>query len=558
MQTNWPVQFTFSDGAGNTNQTGVTIALTNFYAPVGSTFANLSGYQYPCTITSSATALSQVYSVTATVQQHVNATIIPLFQFAIFYNMNLEIDPSAAMPINGAVFCNAGIWAGTANATFNSTVAAVGQVYDQSTSNPIPDPWCSGKSDSGTPSGNFTLPGMPKSGSSSLTLPIGNSTNTSPAAVEALINLVTNGLGAPNAAAYTTNGQAYLYNECDLIISNSANGLNGTGGTNLTIWYQDPSDLSPGYLNQISNDFYALKLAAPTGTSTNFISMNKSAGIDCYTNVAYAGFSFATNVSYYDYRESDTVQAVQIDVAKLNAWINNSNAPTLGYWYNKTSFANNGHGIWSIYVYNNVSLTASQLPAVRLINGAQLPHSADPASTRTTSGLTVATPQPIYVYGNYNVQTNGGTAMASFGTTNTANSYPASLLGDAITILSSKWSDANTSLTLVGSRTPTNTTVNAACLEGIVQSTNSNYSGGVENFLRLEENWAGSITLTYNGSIVVMFPSQYATSPWPGTGSVYNPPKRAWGFDLNFTIPSKLPPLSPKFYKIVRNTWTDY
>ena len=104
-----------------------------------------------------------------------------------------------------------------------------------------------------------------------------------------------------------------------------------------------------------------------------------------------------------------------------------------------------------------------------------------------------------------------------------------------------------------------NTTVNAAALEGIVQSTNSNYSGGVENFLRLEEDWSGGVVLTYNGSIVVMFPSIYATSPWPGTGGIfYNPPTRNWAFDLNFTNPNKLPPLTPKVFVMIRSTWKGY
>jgi hypothetical protein len=79
-----------------------------------------------------------------------------------------------------------------------------------------------------------------------------------------------------------------------------------------------------------------------------------------------------------------------------------------------------------------------------------------------------------------------------------------------------------------------------------VQSTNSNYSGGLENYLRLEENWSGATTLTYNGSFVAMFPSQFANSPWQATGNYYNAPNRNWGFDLNFTIPSKLPPLTPQ------------
>jgi len=547
-QTGWPMQFTFSDGAGNTNQTGVTIALTNYYAPVGSVFQNLSGYQYPCTITSSATAKSQLYSVTATVTQKVNATVIPLFQFAIFYNMNLEMDPSAGMPINGPVFCNAGIWAGTPNLTFNSTVAAVGTVYYAPT---YTDPFCSGKVDNagtagGTPLANFSI--SPESQAQSLTMPIG--TNNSPSAVEAIINLVMNGMGAPNASAYTTNGQVYLFNRADLIISNSPNGLASADGTNITIWYQDSTLVS--HLTQLSNDVYFLK----TGGTTNVI--NHSTGLYSSTNVAYATYSFVTNVSYYDYREQDTVQAVQLNVTNLNTWLTNT-ATTGGNQWNKDAFTDKGHGINSAFIYNGVlpaSGSPGTLPAVRLVGGAQLPFTTDPNGTgRTTGGLTVVTPQPIYVYGHYNVQTNGGPQV--LGTTNTANTYPAALMGDAITVLSPNWKDtyiATTSLT--ATRAPIATTVNAACLEGIVQSTNSNYSGGVENFLRLEENWSNVIPLTYNGSIVVMFPSIYATSPYPGTGVVYNAPKRNWGFDLNFTIPSLLPPLSPEFFAIVRNTWT--
>ena len=161
----------------------------------------------------------------------------------------------------------------------------------------------------------------------------------------------------------------------------------------------------------------------------------------------------------------------------------------------------------------------------------------------------MATPQPLYVKGNYNVQTNGGGAGASAGTTNTANTYPAALMSDAITILSANWQDSWTSGTSLFSRQPSATTINAACLAGIVQSTNSSgnnyYSGGLENYLRLEENWSASTTLTFNGSLVAMFPSIYATNVWQELGNYYNAPARHWNFDLNFTDPTKLPPLTP-------------
>jgi hypothetical protein len=178
-----------------------------------------------------------------------------------------------------------------------------------------------------------------------------------------------------------------------------------------------------------------------------------------------------------------------------------------------------------------------------MFNGQQLP----------TNGLTVVTPQPMYVEGDYNTTTNG--LVFSRGTLgDTTNTYPAGLFADAVTILSSNWSDAYNSSTTLASRAPVDTTINAATLEGIVPSNGLNYSGGVENFLRLLENWGG--TLTYNGSIVVMFPSQYATSPWQQTGHYYNAPTRNWGFDLNFNQSTGLPPLTPQVKQTVRGSWS--
>ena len=235
VQTGWPMQFQYSDGSGNNNKTGVTIGSSLFTNALGAQFANLSGYIIPCTITSEATTTGQLYTVTASVRQVVNATIIPLFQFAVFYNMNLEIDPGAAMILRGPVFSNQGLWAGTPNVQFMSTVAAAGWIYNDATDPTNTDPWAIGKSDSGTPNGNFAIKPIPNE--DSLTLPIG--TNNNPAAVEAIINLPPGTNGAPNPYAYTTNGQIYLFNESDLIISNSAKGLAGTLGTNITIWYQD-------------------------------------------------------------------------------------------------------------------------------------------------------------------------------------------------------------------------------------------------------------------------------------------------------------------------------
>jgi len=124
-------------------------------------------------------------------------------------------------------------------------------------------------------------------------------------------------------------------------------------------------------------------------------------------------------------------------------------------------------------------------------------------------------------------------------------------MADAITILSTNWNDSvTTQLPNSG-----NTTVNAAILTGIVPTDptiSGDYSGGEENFLRLLEDWhknpSGSFnvqTLTYNGSMVAMFPSIYATNHWQTVGNYYNTPTRHWAFDNNFTNVLKLPPLCP-------------
>jgi hypothetical protein len=562
-QVGWPVKYVYSDTNGVTNQISVNIGswYTNTVA-LESQYKGLYGLVQPCTITATAKPVGQRYNVPATVSESLQFASIPLFQFAIFYNLNLEIDPGAAMPINGAVFSNAGIWSGNGNVTYNSTVAAVGTVY-YNANDTAGDPFAPGasKTDTGTPAGNFKAVGTPISGADALTMPVG--TNNNPSSVEAILNLPpTNyplalGPNANNPAAFSTNGQIYLANAADLYLTNFPNGTNWGSltpkGTNMILYYSDQANTP--YLTQLPYDFYLMtnRTGSPHIYSTNYVSSGQ------LTNIMYAGYSFVTNVLFYDWREGwsttatygKAVQAVQLDISKLKIWLTNTAANGGNTYNNQCDQSNHkAHYIDSIYVYNAVPLTGTTLPAVRVMNGTNLP---------TSYGLTVVTPVPMYVWGNYNVFGNG--SGSSLATTNTSHTYPAALMADAVTVLSTNWSDATTTKL----PNPGNTTVNAAMLEGIVQSTNGIYSGGVENFLRLLENWskspsgASSVqTLTYNGSIVVMFPSQYATNYQRTTGNYYNAPTRNWGFDYNFTRQSGLPPLTPQSKAVIRGSWDAY
>jgi hypothetical protein len=235
-----------------------------------------------------------------------------------------------------------------------------------------------------------------------------------------------------------------------------------------------------------------------------------------------------TNNSFSDARESKTVWPLDINVGMLTTWsaTNQNLRVALGQ-----------RDVSSIYVNDTRSGSAATLPAVRVSNGLLLP----------SLGLTVATSQPIYVWGNYN-QANA----ANLNTTNTTTTKPASLVGDAVTILSPAWTDANSG-NAVASRVATSNTVNAAILAGSVYTTLGHYSGGMENFQRFLENWS-TATYTYNGSLVKMFASANATNVW-GKANVYNPPTRAYYFDFNFKDAAKLPPLTPGLETINLSRW---
>jgi hypothetical protein len=406
------------------------------------------------------------------------------------------------MTINGRVHSNNNIYAlGSSSSQpliFSTNVEATGQV------NLLPSPLDPNANSRSLGNVIFNLSNNnPLNHANSLSLPVG--TNNSSAAVIGI-------LGIPPAGTDPSSpiGQGYEYNLADLIITNSNNGA-------LSVYYQN--------LNYSASPTLVPRDVTNTTATT--------------TNIYY---SFVTNVVFYDYRESDQVKAVQLDVGNFNNWLTN----TAGGFYNSKNTGgttSKGHDIDGIYIYNGVPPGSGTLPAVRLVNGAQLPR----------NGLSVATPFPVYVKGNYNVTTNGINFSTTLG--NTTNTRPAAIMGDAVTILSSNWVDTTTGSISLSSRNPVSTTINAACLEGIVPSNGTYYSGGVENFLRLLENWSSGTTLGYNGSIVVLFQSQYATSPWLNPGNYYNVPTRAWGFDLNFNQQVRLPPMTPQVRATIRKSW---
>ena len=588
LQTNWPVQYTYSSPGGS-NTSVVMGAWTTNLQPLNSQYAGLYGQEQNVTISFTATPTTGV-AVPATVVETVQFAYIPLFQFAIFYNIDLEIAAAAALNIQGAVYSNGGIWSGSTSITFSSTVSSVGLA-----TNSANDPFCAGYSGSGK--STYSMAGQPTSGNDTLTMPVGVSNN--PVTVAAIVNIPPTNYMFNTASAFTTNGQLYLANAADLYVTNYPSGTNwGWGGAlplgaPMAVYYSDANN-SPNYLSWVTNDFYIVSNTASGGSlfTTNYVPISTSFGAYAtsftgtnsfkftngitlirYTNssgykvgtnyVWYMGYSFLTNVLFYDWREgyhnfsgpAKTVQAVQLDLQAYNNWMTNTR-PNGGSVYNNQckSTSDKSHPLDSIFVFNAVQLSATVLPATRVMNGKGLPPQDG------SSGFTLATAMPLYVWGDYNATNSSGSSLSANSVTYVG---PAALMADAITVLSDNWSDANSLTKHTGGPTATSTTINAACLEGIVPSNTNNlasnangYSGGVENFLRLLENWSGGgPTLWYNGSIIVMFPSQYATNCWQQTGNYYSAPSRKWAFDTNFLIGADLPPLTPKSMGVIRGNW---
>ena len=573
--------YSFSAGAGQSNLTVVNLINPTNIVVLGPPYSGLIMNAATYEIISTAKNKTTEFQLPACVGQQINLGTIPIFQFAIFYQNTMEIDPGANMTINGFAHGNSTVYMDPNSGvtlTFSNDVSAAGNLILGQ--NPL-DP-TTGRNPSPSPAFN----GYHLSGVNPLILPVGTNSSGTATNTAQNVNAI---LQLPPAGTSPTSatGSNYLYNRADVIILISNNSVSVTSGVQLnnkatvisnaawSLWLNTNAGAQFYDQRQGFNIQTAVldvgKLAAWSATNSTLhqaivaagrpgdlnsvyvADMRSTSNGVITTNITFTTNQVATNTSpHTNYPGANTY----IPPVTTNTTLTtNSSAPATGSYIGSAVHSNNVYiylkitgysyqlitGVVTNYTYITNYTVVSQAGIV-LTNGVALPP----------QGLGVATPDPVYIIGNYNVTTNG--AAVNLGTFNTTQTRPAAVYSDAVTILSSNWNPAN-STAAIGSRTAANDTVNAAFLTGNVPSNGSYYSGGVENFPRFLENWSG-YTFTYNGSMVCMFNSQIATAPWPGTGTVYNPPTRNWAFDLNFNNPAKQPPLMPSVISVNRGAWT--
>jgi Tfp pilus assembly protein PilX len=254
--------------------------------------------------------------------------------------------------------------------------------------------------------------------------------------------------------------------------------------------------------------------------------------------------------------------------------------------------------------------------ALKLVDGSlgnlpTMPPASGCSYTTTTGapnptgcgGFTVASENPVYVLGNYNSNCYAAGVQgcspnnATFDPTWTSviaaepNHSAASIMADAVTMLSNNWLDTgcvtisvtctaainSTSGSLVNplnpggqgspAQTPNRIALNsyyrAAVAGGKTIAFNNTaqnpefafgMDGGIHNFLRFLEDWGGTTgtqaALYYKGSLVSLYWNQYATGTFKCCNLVYNPPDREYVFDPLFAQPQNLPPGTPMFRNV--------
>jgi hypothetical protein len=183
--------------------------------------------------------------------------------------------------------------------------------------------------------------------------------------------------------------------------------------------------------------------------------------------------------------------------------------------------------------------------------------------------LSIVTDRGMYVQGDYN----------NFAAN--AGKQPAALIGDTITALSNSCASVTTGMIDCGVIAVTNvataTSVNAAFLsytdfsDGNIGSTGftssprvQRYSGGLNNYMRMVEDWTGQ-NFNYTGSFVSLgAPQEYSGRYRPGSsnntsfvpdGSYYDVPIRNFNYDTDFDAFDKLPPLTPKVIYLQQETF---
>ncbi|HVU34330.1 MAG TPA: hypothetical protein VHE61_12915 [Opitutaceae bacterium] len=535
----------FGSADGYTWLANITVPVENGYPTDSFTsFNSQTGlYKYMTVVEFTRKVGNMTEPVHMQFQREWDYSLTPLFQYAIFYNNDLELFPGAQFIVGGKVHSNGTIYTGTsASIEFTDNVTYVNGIVTghYSPNDPRSDPGNLKNPTYDTKKYATTAENPP--GVSSANTSDGNANNDGPREL----------IEVPDVHSTDPNSNDRMYDKAGLKVLVNSSSTDSTAASGVAV--------AAGTKVFLTEDGTQIPSTDPLAT---YLSGLMSSG------------------TMNDYREGKTLTTTDLDVSAVNtaytqgglpetipsssSWPNNSSVPSSLRGQSIPSTLR-GKDLWNGILYiSDISNTSTHRTGVRLLNGTDLPDGSNSSSPK--AGLTVATDNAAYIVGDYNT---GGTPPVDTSSSTSADPQvsgytrqPAAVMADAITIVSSNWisGDYNSKSSL-SQRPAVNTTVNSALISGVVESVktgaNAAYSGGVENYFRLLENWtpsSGQKRLTYYGSIVNLYDSQQSTAKWITTGTYYNAPVRNWYFDTNYLNPNSLPPGTPIVRSLLRGQW---
>jgi hypothetical protein len=430
----------------------------------------------------------------------VNAQSIPLFQFGVFYEKDLEIHNGPPMTFAGWVHTNGNLYLSSDNTFFQDIITTPGNVFWQRKAY--------NEQRNGVWINNAA--GVP------VRLNFDSRTDPSPPAFSAKSNLNFNGrlmTGAMNVTPLRLPLPVGMP-PIELIRPRSAGDPVGVQNVKMA-WKSDYN---------IVVDLNLLTTPCAPGAMTVLparVTPDVPSG-DC--DQIFKGF---TN-RFVDGREDVGVDLLEIDMGRLMNWID-------------VAPLNRATSIMYISFINGAAGDPNRdYPAVRIRNGRVMTHP-----------FTLATSGPLYIWGNFNdigwrpvsfladavtflsnEWTDAGHTVFAY----TANAtemwvYAAVAAGHSATPCD--WQDL---------------ACNPALTAPPALTANGSYGGGLENFPRFLENWGGSgggRVLHYRGSLVSLFEAEQAKLRRWAWRTYYNPPQRDWQFETRFRDPANLPPGTP-------------
>jgi len=489
------------DGFTVTQDTRIVGAPVNRIITRGA-FAGLYALEQPINVRIDAVDAT---SNRAAIELGVSVQSVPIFQFGVFYDRDLEINNGPPMTFSGWVHSNRNLYVSSANATYLSQVTAADSVF-WSRKDVV-----------------LTLSGVR----------IANNAGT-----PVLLDFDSRShAGASFVARSNLRFDGKLMSRVSGVRPLRLPLPTGMNARELILPAQagDAADVAQVRMANKADLRIVVNMANPLTDVCTQATFVRGGGRTPLGASCASIFSVVRN-AFWDGREMRRPDVLELNMAALRTFVN-------------VSPSDRQVSIIYVEFQGRDTLLAPferDYPALRISNGEQLPDAPAPSEP---GGITIATNAALYLRGDYN----------------TITWKPAALIADVATFLSNGWTDG-TSAIFPRPRTFNASTVFAALLAGNSETPcdaracgPQQYGGGLENFPRFIEDWGGGgggTPFNYTGSLVSLFTSEQTGRPWGhalnGGRAYYVPPVRNWSFEMRFRDPMLLPPGTPRLGSVLQ------